>query len=125
MRLVPAMVDLKRTPAEKTEAYEYQLPTPANQPDYPYGLSISLCEEELDKLNLGDCEFMPGDMIHMHCMAVVTSVSSNNSESSGPTCRIELQITHISAESEDDENEEEDSEEDKSSTPTKISKLYR
>lgn len=121
MKTIPSMVDMKRTPAEKTEAYEYDVPSPMNQPDYPYGLSISLCEEELDKLNIDYEDVAPGDLVHMHSMCMVTSVSKNDNQHSGPTCRIELQITHIAAEDESEEDEEAE-EEMKSSGRT--SKLY-
>lgn len=103
MNKIPAMVDMRRTPAEKTEATQAMDATP----DYPYGLSLSLSEIELDKLGLtSDVEV--GDMIHMHGMAKVTSVSKNDSESNGPCCRVELQITHLVSENEDEENEEAD-----------------
>lgn len=79
-------------------------PTSPEQPIYPYGLSISLGDDEITKLDLNtDCEV--GDMLHMHCLAAVTSVSKNQT-TSGTRTRIELQIRYISAESEDAENEE-------------------
>ena len=43
---------------------------------------------------------------------------------SGPSCRVELQITHMSAESEDEENITEDAEEDKPKKKDVASKLY-
>lgn len=99
------------------------MPSALNQPDYPYGLSISLCEDELAKLNLDDEDVQPGDMIHMHCMATVTSVSKNDNTTSGPSCRIELQITHISAENEAEEDAANDEEEDAPENIT--SRLYK
>lgn len=93
------------------EALEYSAPSP---PRYPYGLGISLCEEELEKLDLTDMELEPGDMIHLHCMATVTSVSKNANQD-GEHCRVELQITHIAAEDEEEEDE-------KASGPSKLYK---
>ena len=56
-------------------------------------------------------------MIHLHAMCVVKSVSSSDNEMSGPSRRVELQITHIAAEDEDEENEE-------AEKPERRSKLY-
>jgi hypothetical protein len=98
MRKIPAMVDMARTPAEVKAADEPSAPT------YPYGLTLCLCNEELEKLGLdGECEV--GDLLHVHAMAKVTSVSKMDNESSGPSCRVELQIVSMVGENEDDENE--------------------
>jgi ribosomal protein L12E/L44/L45/RPP1/RPP2 len=120
MQKVPPMVDLKRTPAEKEEIEEGYIPTSANIPDYPFSLSISLCEDELQKLGLDVDDFEVDDLVHFHAMAVVTSVSQSSNQN-GDNARIELQITHMSAEDEDEENEEEEEEED---APV-LHKLYK
>ena len=119
-RVIPAMVDMKRTPAEKTKEADQMIPTPASRPDYPWGLCISLTQEELDKLDLDD-EVEVGDMVHLHAMAKVTSVSKTDNEATGPCCRVELQITHIAAEDEEEENEEDEVAEDR---PSRRSRLY-
>ena len=119
MERVPAMVSMRRTPAEKEEIEENFLPGPGDIPDYPYGLSISLCIDELERLGLEDENFEPGDYVHMHCMAVVTSVSKNANQD-GSSTRIELQIVAISAEDEEEEDEENEEEED---APSKLYKL--
>lgn len=114
------MVDMKKSPAEKAED---SCPTPIDrQPDYPYGLCISLCDDELEKLDLDVSDVEPGDMLHLHCLATVTSKSERTDIPAGPSCRVELQITHVSIpESEDEENRDAD----KSMTPAKkMSKLY-
>lgn len=96
---IPSMVSMELDDKEKAEMSSPSLPK------YPYGLCISLCDDELEKLNLDTDEVNVGDMLHMHCLAEVTSVSKRD-DSNGPCCRIELQITNIAAESEDEENEE-------------------
>lgn len=107
VRHLPSMTDMSM---DEEELKEYESPSP---PRYPYGLCISLCEDELEKLGLEDEDIEPGDMIHLQCMAKVTSVSSNSNQD-GDHCRIELQITHIAAaEDEDDEGR------------SKLSKLYK
>lgn len=85
------------------EKMEYSSPS---TPTYPYGLCISLCQDQLDKLGMEE-EVNRGDILHMHCLAEVTSVSTVDN-SNGKETRVELQITHISAEDEDLENVEED-----------------
>lgn len=96
------MVDLKRTPAEKVEA---AAPVVANDtPDYPYGLCICLDHDTLDKLDLdADCEV--GDTIHLVCFATVKACSQEviNGERRN---RIELQITDMACEDEDQEGNE-------------------
>lgn len=71
---------------------------------YPYGLCISLCEGELEKLGLSDEDVEVGDMIHFMAMASVTSISKRD-DANGPTCRMEFQITHMSA-AEDEDKED-------------------
>lgn len=99
------MQDMARTPAEKKEvaAEMVAAPSAAGVPDYPWGLSISLCTDELEKLDLDD---MPevGDMIHLFAMAKVTAISSRDTDA-GPEKRLELQITHLGVEDEDTETE--------------------
>lgn len=102
MMKIPAMVDMAMDAKEQAEMMN---PSP---PKYPYGLSISLCDDELEKLNLDTDDVSVGDMLHMHCLAEVTSVSKRD-DGDGPCCRIELQICYISAEDESEENKESES----------------
>jgi hypothetical protein len=117
MEKIPSMVDMARTP-EETKDLGY--PTPM-QSKYPYGLCLSLCEDELEKLGFEQGELQVSDMVHLHCMATVTSVSSSDNVNSGPSCRVELQVTHISAEDEAEEDKEADK---KMSGSQRMSKLY-
>lgn len=98
MQKIPAMVDMKRTPDEVADTAMPDMPM------YPYGLCISLCQEELDKLGLTSDDVEVGDMVHLHCLAKVTSVSQSDHEAMGKSSRVELQITHMTGESEDAEN---------------------
>lgn len=106
------MVDMAMDDEEKAEMISPSL----NPPKYPYGLSISLCERELEKLGVDENDLEVGDMLHLHALAKITSVSSQEHEN-GSHCRVELQICYLSGEDEDEENEEEE----KSVT----SKLYK
>lgn len=116
------MVDMANTP-QKTE--EQPMPV-MQQPIYPYGLGICLGHDELAKLDLdADCEV--GDMIHLMAMAKVTSISKREN-SDGEDCRIELQITHLAVEDEDEEaeeNEDEEIAEEKQKYRPNPSKFYK
>lgn len=98
----PPMVDMKLTAGEKAELS----PEAYNPPMYPWGLSISLDKEQLDKLEVDFDSVEVGETYHLFIMAKVTAKSRNERESGGPCDRIEMQITHMGAESEDTENEE-------------------
>lgn len=74
-----------------------------DKPDFPYGLRISLCEKEFEKLGLDPADATVGGICHGHFLARVTSVSASEG-SDGKCCRIELQIEDLAIESEDDEN---------------------
>lgn len=108
------MIDMASTPAEvKEKAAESCAPILCDAPRYPYGLCISLDNETMDKLGLSGDLPEVGEMIHLCAMAKVTSVSANERESTGDDgatkketyCRVELQITTMALESEDDENQ--------------------
>ena len=119
-----AMVDMAKTPADvKKEVGNTVMPSsPAmadkpSVPTYPYGLCLALTEEEMAKLGLdGDLPSV-GEMIHLCAMAKVTSVSESEREDTGGNktkcCRVELQITHLATESEDEENAAYDAAEEK------------
>lgn len=79
-------------------------PVTREVPDYPWGLRICLTEKELAKLGLDPTEAFVGGTIHGHFMAEITSVSSN--QINGEECRrLEMQITQLAIESEDEEDE--------------------
>lgn len=65
------------------------------KPDYPWGLCISLTNEELDKLEWDISELKVGESIEFRARADVKSKTESDSESGGPCCRLELQITAI------------------------------
>ena len=104
-----AMKDMARSPEELKKDRDMPAPVAARieGPTYPYGLSLCLNDETLAKLGIdGD---MPdvGDMIHLVAMAKVTCASESETTSldgGKETCRrIELQITHMACENEDEE----------------------
>lgn len=105
MHSIPPMVDMRRSADEKSDLSAI----PCSPSDYPWGLSISLDNESLKKLDVDFDSVEIGETYHLFVLAKVTSKSRNDSEGNGQCDRIELQITHVAAESEDVENKESDS----------------
>ena len=98
----PPMVDMRLTPEEQREdsgSMAYGI-TP---PEYPYGLSLCLDDKCLEKLEVDTESLAIGQTYHLFVMAKVTSISKDEN-SKGSRERVELQITHLGAESEDEEN---------------------
>ncbi|MBB3453890.1 hypothetical protein FHT86_002146 [Rhizobium sp. BK313] len=101
--MVMPMVSMEMDDEQKMDAV---MPIPMkDKPDYPYGLRICLCSDELDKLNLDPSDAFVGGIIHGHFLGRITSVSASDGEY-GSSCRVEIQIESMSIESEDEENEE-------------------
>lgn len=111
-----AMVDMARTADDVKAALVKERgdlaaspPRADTMPTYPWGLSLSLDEDALKKLGI-DAGDLPGvgEMVHFCAMAKVTSASESEREGtdgSKETCRrVELQITHLGLENEDQEN---------------------
>lgn len=97
------MVSMERSDDEKAAAHVENMypPSISDMPDVPAGLCICLTEAELEKLELDDdCEI--GDLLHMKCMAKVTSISKHD-HGAGSKVRIEMAIVLMSLEDEDTE----------------------
>jgi len=108
---MPPMVDMQHSIEDLRKEYDGLSDEELNRlPKYPTGLCIYFGNDELEKLDLDSSDVEVGDMIHLFCMARVTSVSKKET-SDGEHQRIELQITHIADENESEEDEEEDVEE--------------
>ena len=115
-----SMTDMARSPEEvKTDAPVTLGSMPPNGPLYPWGLCIRLEKDSLEKLGLDGEMPSVGDMIHLCAMAKVTSVSENEMEDGNggktPNRCVELQITHLATENEDQENAAIDDAEQRSS----------
>jgi len=92
------MVDMSYDPEEIREKQDMMMAGPAlpRTPQYPCGLSISLSDDELEKLCLdGDLPAV-GDLLEFFATAKVTSAQMTESvdPSGAPKkcCRVELQI---------------------------------
>lgn len=103
--MVMPMVDMEMDDEAKMDSV---MPIQTDEkPEYPWGLRISLCGDELDKLNLDPSDAFIGGIIHGHFLAKITSVSASDGDM-GSSCRVELQIIALAIESEDAENDDTD-----------------
>ncbi len=90
--------------AKSDKAY----PTSTQDP-YPYGLSLSLDDESLQKLGIDISDYAVGDELELHAKVKVRSLRQSESENSGKDRSMDLQVTDMCVEppeSEDDGDEE-------------------
>ncbi len=93
-----ALVDMKRTPAEKkAEKAKYDSIGPASGDDYPYGLHINLDHEMLSKLGIDKLPAV-GDKMHLHAHAHVTEVSEESREGGKKRRSLRLQMRKMQVE---------------------------
>lgn len=112
-------VDMAMSMAEAVEANSFP-PKPDTLAKYPYGLCISLCKDEMEKLDLNFEDMEVGEILHLHALARVTSRSNQETEG-GDNPRIELVLAFLEVENEDKENQEED----RVTPAKKLAKLYK
>lgn len=85
------MVSMKMS---KKEAKEQYATTPDDGPSYPYGLSISLDNDALTKLGIGDSVNV-GDEVTISAKATVTSKSGYQTMVGDAESSVGLQITDM------------------------------
>ena len=110
------LVNLKYTAAEKKD--EQSEMAVSSTSDYPYGLCITLEDEELAKLKMA----MPnvGDKINFACVGEVTSCSIQRRSGQDDESRVSIQITQMAVMTPADVAEEKA--EGKKKTPTLLNK---
>lgn len=98
------LVDMARTPAEQKAAQD-RYTIDDKGPDYPWGLCLDLCQDELSKLGI---EGLPevGDEMHIYAVAKVTRVSQSASESGDDSRGVTLQICEMGTMEADDGDED-------------------
>lgn len=99
------MIVMKSMELDDEDKLDACMPIPCSKPDFPWGLRITLCEKEFEKLGIDPADAVVGGIFHGHFMARITSVSAEESKT-GNTCRVEAQIEDLAIESEDEENKE-------------------
>ena len=99
------MIHMAKTPHEMEQGSS----APSDENIYPYNLSISLTNDELEKLGLdcSDPECEVGNYVHLHALAEITGKNQNDTGDGVKHC-LNIQITHLEIESEDEENQESD-----------------
>ena len=100
------IVSMARTAKEKKAAEERYKVAPSSGEDYPYGLTLNLGKDELEKLGIDDLPAV-GDEQYFYIACKVTRVhasASENDESKG----VEMQITKMALEESPKEEEDED-----------------
>lgn len=85
------MINMKMS---KEEAKEYTEPQPSDAPQYPYGLSIDLDDDSLEKLGITELPKVGAEMM-ITARVVVTSTSSYDTQGGEPEARVCLQITDM------------------------------
>lgn len=70
------------------------------EPSYPYGLCITLCKDEMEKLGINAADYKIGDKISLDAIAKVTSITQDEQGWD----RVELQITDLGLETDDDKD---------------------
>lgn len=85
------MINMKMSPKE---AKEWSEPSPAEAPEYPYGLSIDLSDESLAKLGITELPKV-GAQLEIRAKVTVTSTSSYETQGGEPDKRVCLQITDM------------------------------
>ena len=86
-------------------------------PKYPYGLKINLTEKEIEKLGVDTSDWKPGDVFQLHALAKVVGTHESEREGGNKCCNVEMQITHLAADSEDEGEDEEEHEPDEAEEP--------
>lgn len=97
-------IDLALTPQEKEDKTVPVSAETGDEPIYPFGTSISLENDQIDKLGLEDGEV--GDYLHAEVLVKLCGLHTTATESGDRKC-MNLQITHLKILSESDGDEEE------------------
>src|ERR1700761_729113 len=101
MKKPHTFVDMARS---EKEIKENETPlSVANADKYPWGLRIMLTQDELEKLDVEREHIEVGATYHAHVMMKAVSVSANETEGGKENCCVNMQITQMSVESEDQE----------------------
>lgn len=99
------MVDLKLTKEDKKATKDGCIPYTSGGPDYPYGLSLTLNDRELQKLGM-DTLPKPGVVVTLEAKAVVVSVRQSANQRGTKDRSLELQLQRIALDTDADDSAE-------------------
>lgn len=85
------MVNMKMS---AKEAQEWTQPTPADAPEYPWGLCLDLDEESLTKLGITSLPAV-GTTMTLQALVTVTRTSSSSTQGDGQRLSMGLQVTDM------------------------------
>jgi hypothetical protein len=100
------MISMKNDPKSEKEGQDACC-TNGEQPLYPYGLSLSLCDESMKKLGLSFDKLAIGQKLNLSAIVEVTSVSAYK-EQEGTEASACLQITDMELQAAADKTREQD-----------------
>lgn len=101
MEKLTHMISMERDEADQ----KADAPCEMSTPRYPWGLCITLTQDELTKLGVDESDWEVDDTFHLHALAKITSISKN-ATMDGEQCCVSMQIIALAGEDEDSENEE-------------------
>lgn len=98
-------IDLALAPQEKEGAISTATPERRDEPVYPFGTSISLENDQIEKLGLEDGEV--GDYLHAEILVKLCGLHVTATEAGERKC-MNLQITHLKILSDEDGDDDDD-----------------
>lgn len=90
------LVNMKLSKADRDKSTEMVMPA-EDAPRYPWGLSVSLDNEVLEKLGMKELPEV-GDELELLARVTVTRVSSTDQAEGGPSRDVGLQMTEMALE---------------------------
>ena len=118
------LIDMRYSKAELADEAKEAAVGPSGEPNpYPWGLAITLEDEELTKLGITELPSV-GDELNLTAIAKVTSVNQSLNQDD-PECRVGLQIIMLGATLEAEEPGEKDSPAAEKSETKSLATKYR
>jgi hypothetical protein len=96
-----ALVDMKLSKKEAKEEVGLVKTTATEGPRYPYGLSLDLNDESMEKLGLSAKSFSVGEEIVIKAKGKVKRLSASQYENEEKNESMDIQITHLEVVSSD------------------------
>lgn len=96
------LIDMKHSPKEREE--ESEEAKEQKGPEYPWGLKITLGEDELEKLGLGENP-KSGEEFEIHAKGFVCEERESSSDDYGDDRSVTIQLTSVGLEPEEEEED--------------------